>query len=55
VTLNARHFLADWTGHAGDAAAARDQLAALVPDLERVLGPEHPDALEARHLLSWWA
>ena len=37
-----------WTGEAGDAAAARDQFAALLPVRERVLGPEHPDTLTAR-------
>ena len=38
----------------GDAAAARDQLAALVPIRERVLGPEHPDTLDARQNLAHW-
>jgi Tetratricopeptide repeat len=47
-TLAARHNLADWTGAAGDAAGARDQLAALLPVRERVLGAEHPDTLAAR-------
>src|SRR5262245_8518985 len=37
-TLTARHELARWTGAAGDAAAARDQYAALAPVDERVLG-----------------
>ena len=32
----------------GDAAAARDKLAALVPVFERALGPEHPDTLAVR-------
>ena len=46
--LNARASLARWTGQAGDAAAARDQLAALVQVRERVLGAEHPDTLADR-------
>ena len=46
--------LARWTGEAGDAAAARDQFAALLPVRERVLGPEHPDTLSARGNLARW-
>ena len=54
ATLAARHSLARWTGEAGDAAAARDQLAALLPVEERVLGPEHPATLMDRHGLAHW-
>jgi TIR domain/Tetratricopeptide repeat len=36
------------TWDSGDVAGARDQLAALVPAMEQVLGPEHPDTLDAR-------
>ena len=39
----------------GDAAAARDQYAALLPVRERVLGAEHPDTLTARANLAYWA
>ena len=53
-TLAARRDLAGWTGRAGDAAGARDQLAALLPVHERVLGPEHPDTLVVRHELAVW-
>ena len=42
------------TGVAGDAAAARDQYAALLPVRERVLGPEHPDTLSTRANLAYW-
>ena len=49
-----RANLARWTGEAGDAAGARDQFAALLPVRERVLGPEHPDTLTARHDLARW-
>ena len=48
ATLSARAGLALWTGVAGDAAAARDQFAALLPVRERVLGPEHPNTLTTR-------
>ena len=51
-TLTARAHLADWTGVAGDATGARDQLAALLPIQERVLGGEHPDTLFTRHNLA---
>jgi hypothetical protein len=53
-TLTARTHLAHWTGEAGDAAAARDQFAALLPIEERVLGPEHPEVLMTRHNLARW-
>ena len=46
--------LARWTGKAGDAAAARDLLAGLLPVRERVLGPEHRDTLTTRHELAYW-
>ncbi|HEY6274737.1 MAG TPA: tetratricopeptide repeat protein, partial [Streptosporangiaceae bacterium] len=41
-----------FTGEAGDAAGARDQSAALMPVIERVLGPEHPDTLATRSNLA---
>ena len=47
-TLTARAELARWTGQAGDAAAARDQFAALLPVRDRVSGAEHPDTLTVR-------
>ena len=49
-----RAGLARWTGEAGDAAAARDQFAALVPLRERVLGAEDPDTLTTRNSLASW-
>jgi hypothetical protein len=54
ATLAARHGLASWTGESGDAAGARDQLAALLPIRERILGSEHPETLAARHSLAYW-
>ena len=47
-TLIGRGSLALWTGHAGDAAKARDLFAALVPVDERVFGPEDPETLGNR-------
>jgi hypothetical protein len=52
--LLARHSRAYWTGQAGDAAAARDQLGELLPLRERVLGPEHPDTLATRNNLAYF-
>jgi hypothetical protein len=54
-TLSARSQLAIWTGMTGDAAGARDQLAALLPVSERVQGAEHPGTLVTRHELARWA
>jgi hypothetical protein len=54
-TLAARAELATWTGRAGDAAGARDQLAALLRIRERVLGPEHPDTLSTCGNFARWA
>ena len=48
-TLITRASVAGWTGQAGDPAAARDQLAELLPVRERVSGPEHPDCGRSRN------
>ncbi len=48
-TLSALYEFARWAGNAGDAAGARDQFAALLPDYERVLGPDHPEPCRPRH------
>ncbi len=54
-TLGARSELARWTGAAGgNAAGARDQLAALLPIIEQVEGPEHPATLWVRGNLARW-
>ena len=53
-TLTARHNLAVWTGEAGDAAGARDQLAALLPIRERVQGPEDDGTLITGNQLARW-
>jgi hypothetical protein len=36
-------------------AQGRDQYAVLLPVRERVLGPEHPDTLDTRYDLAYWA
>ena len=53
-TLAARGNLARWTGEAGDAGGARDQLAALLPVEERVLNREHPNNPITRLNLARW-
>jgi hypothetical protein len=53
-TLATRAYHARWTGETGDAAAARDQFAALVPVWEGISGPDHPDTLVARANLARW-
>ena len=53
-TLTARHNLARWTGEAGDPVSAQDQLAALLPVQERVIGTEHPDALATKARVARW-
>ena len=52
--LTARHNLASFIGKAGDAILARDELAALLPVREQVLGTEHPDTIATRHSLAYW-
>lgn len=45
---------AEGAGDAGDAAAARDQLAALLPVVEGALSAEHPQTLAVRNRLAHW-
>ena len=52
--LTALASLARWTGEAGGAAGARDQFAALLPTVDRVLGAEHPKTLDTRASLAYW-
>ena len=52
--LVSRHNLANFTGYAGDAAAARDQFAALLHVRERVFGADSPDTMVARFNLAYW-
>ena len=53
-TLTARADLAEFTGEAGDPAAARDQFTELLYIQEKVLGPRHPDTLTTRENLAHW-
>jgi hypothetical protein len=52
--VTVRAYLAYYTGQAGDPAAARDELAALLPVRERVSGAGHPDSLAIRADLAYW-
>jgi hypothetical protein len=46
--------IAQYLGYSGNYPAAQDLFAALLPVRERVLGPEHPGTLTARHELATW-
>lgn len=48
ITLDLRHIHAYWMGEAGEIVRARELLAELVDDDERILGPHHPTTLLAR-------
>ena len=50
LTILRERVLSAWK--AGDVGHARDLAAALVATAERVLGPEHPDTLDARNTLA---
>ena len=43
-----------WTGAAGDAREALRLFRELLPDLERVLGRDHPDTLTTRNNIAHW-
>jgi hypothetical protein len=53
-TLATRGNLAQWRGHAGDAAGAAATFADLLEHTRRVLGPDHPHTLTARGNLAHW-
>jgi TPR repeat protein len=52
--LAARYNLGHQAGLAGDAVRARDLLAELLPDQERVLGRDDPSTLTTRYELAHW-
>ncbi len=53
-TLYVQSNLATFMGLTGDAVGARDQLAALLPVMERVSGAEDPDTVTVRNYLARW-
>ena len=53
-TLDARGEIAHSTGESGDARTALALFEALLPDQQRVLGPDHPDTLTTRNNLAHW-
>ncbi|MET9763672.1 tetratricopeptide repeat protein [Streptomyces sp. NPDC006372] len=55
LSLLTRANLAAATGVAGDAAGALKQCTALLPDIERVLGPDHVLTLTVRSNIGLWS
>jgi hypothetical protein len=53
-TLITRGNLARGRGEAGDVAGAITEDEALLPDMVRVLGPDHRDTLKTRGNLAYW-
>lgn len=49
-----RQNLAAMQGRAGDVAVATASFAELLDDMARVLGPDHPYALDTRNKLAIW-
>jgi hypothetical protein len=47
-TLKTRAGHARWTGEAGDPGRARELFTALLPDVTRVPGPNHPETYRAQ-------
>ena len=50
-----RNDIAHWTGESDDAGTARALFEALLPDQQRVLGPDHPDTLTTRANIARWS
>ena len=50
-----RGNIAHWTGESGDAAGALHLSQALLPDLQRVFGPDHPHTLTTRNNIAGWS
>nr|WTA71386.1 tetratricopeptide repeat protein [Micromonospora sp. NBC_00855] len=44
-TLTTRNEIASWRGQSGDPAGALAAFELLLPDYQRILGPDHPDTL----------
>ena len=54
ITLDLRHVHAYWMGEAGEIVRARELVAGLVEDDERILGPNHPTTLLARAAFAYF-
>jgi hypothetical protein len=54
LTSGGMFRIAQYLGYSGNYPAAQDLFAVLLPVRERVLGPEHPGTLTARHELATW-
>ncbi|MER5474562.1 tetratricopeptide repeat protein [Streptomyces sp. NPDC002685] len=52
--MSTRYELAYWRGESGDATGAVAGFEELLPDLARILGPDHPHTLTTRHALAAW-
>jgi hypothetical protein len=52
--LALRSNLGFWRGEAGDAAGAFAELEMLLPEMLRVLGPDHLDTLKTRSNIAFW-
>lgn len=54
VPLKIRYYNATWKGHAGDPARAAAELEALLPDYQRLMGPNSYSTLEVQNELAHW-
>ncbi|WP_410870358.1 tetratricopeptide repeat protein [Nocardia sp. A7] len=53
-TLRTRNNIAAWRGRTGDPAGALTAFELLLPDHQRILGPNHPDTLRTRNNIAAW-
>jgi len=54
LSLACRAELARWLGQEGRVGEAVAQFQALLADIQRMLGPDHPDTLTTRANLAYW-
>ncbi|MFF2085726.1 tetratricopeptide repeat protein [Nocardia sp. NPDC058176] len=52
--LTTRNNIASWLGETGEPTAALAAFRQLLPDYERILGPDHPATLATRHNIAGW-
>jgi hypothetical protein len=50
--LRTRCHIAHWTGRSGNAAEALRLFRELLPELDRVLGPNHPNTRKIKDLMA---